>query len=275
MNLQSSQTLATKDDSKLTTERRRKKGANNADLSSDFRTTAKKQFQTIDDSVKTRDHLNVPSTLRASMPDGAQRYGQASFLSGSPNQNYSPELINQFNPSSHSLISGFGSKNRMKNQRNRKLNQSVDFAHLDSLCRKQGPYALHREGRIRELANLTDLRDGDIEAEILSTIRKGKKKEVDLLEKQSYSRGSYRYYTNNRLREDEVTRMNLTKTKLKLDDPKSDRIRQSLDIQRTSNEKLDSDYKPRVLFTNSSDNQNSKLSALPAIKPLLKKKIQD
>jgi hypothetical protein len=48
---------------------------------------------------------------------------------------------------------------------------------------------LQREGRIRELANLTDLREGDIEAEILTTLRKGKKKEVDFFQKQALSRG--------------------------------------------------------------------------------------
>ena len=61
------------------------------------------------------------------------------------------------------------------------MNQSVDFAHLDTLCRKQGPYALQREGRIRELANLTDLKEGDIETEILNTLRKGNKKELEFL----------------------------------------------------------------------------------------------
>ena len=67
--------------------------------------------------------------------------------------------------------------------RNRKLNQSVDLARLESLCRKQGPLALQREGRIRELHNLTDLKEGDIEGEILNTVKRGKKREVELIDR--------------------------------------------------------------------------------------------
>jgi hypothetical protein len=50
------------------------------------------------------------------------------------------------------------------------MHRSVDFEHLDRLSRREGPYALHREGKIRELANLTDLRDVRLEIDLLRTI---------------------------------------------------------------------------------------------------------
>ena len=67
--------------------------------------------------------------------------------------------------------------------RNRKLNKSVDFAYIDKLARKHGPLALKREGRIRELANLTDIENSIIENEMITLKETGNSREVALIDK--------------------------------------------------------------------------------------------
>lgn len=53
-----------------------------------------------------------------------------------------------------------------------------------------------REGRLRELRDLVDLDNLELEQEILETLKNGKQKDKDLYNKQSMSRGSNRYYTS-------------------------------------------------------------------------------
>jgi hypothetical protein len=53
--------------------------------------------------------------------------------------------------------------------RNRAVYRSVDYDRIDKLSRKEGPYTFHREGKIREIANLTDLRDASLEIDLLRT----------------------------------------------------------------------------------------------------------
>jgi len=54
--------------------------------------------------------------------------------------------------------------------RNRGVHRSVDFDRLDKLSRRDGPFAFHREGKLRELNNLTDLRDVSLEKDLLRTL---------------------------------------------------------------------------------------------------------
>jgi len=88
--------------------------------------------------------------------------------------------------------------------RNRKLNKSVDLAHIDKLARKQGPLALKREGRIRELANVTDIENAIIENEMVSLKETGGPREVGLIDKQTMSRGGARYYTSRKIDYDTI-----------------------------------------------------------------------
>ena len=46
----------------------------------------------------------------------------------------------------------------------------MDYAHLDRLSRKQGPFAFKREGKIRELAQMVDEHDNALEKELLKTM---------------------------------------------------------------------------------------------------------
>ena len=75
------------------------------------------------------------------------------------------------------------------------LNQSIDAANLERLCRRQGPFAFQREGKIRELANLTDLKGNTLEQEILDVYKSASPKEFKLYNNQSISRCGLRYYT--------------------------------------------------------------------------------
>ena len=69
-----------------------------------------------------------------------------------------------------------------------RMNQSVDLANLEKLKKPQGPFAFQREGKIRELASLTDLDNPILENEILSAINKANKKEQELYNNVSISR---------------------------------------------------------------------------------------
>lgn len=62
--------------------------------------------------------------------------------------------------------------NRLKAQI---INKSIDFGNLERLCRKQGPFAFRREGKIREMANMTDLSNNKLELELLNTMEKANK----------------------------------------------------------------------------------------------------
>ena len=65
--------------------------------------------------------------------------------------------------------------------RNRyKLNQSIDAANLERLCRRQGPFAFQREGKIRELANLTDLKGNTLEKELLNVFESASPRDFKL-----------------------------------------------------------------------------------------------
>lgn len=75
------------------------------------------------------------------------------------------------------------------------MNQSVDMANLEKLKKPQGPFAFQREGKIRELASLTDLEDPTLENEILNAINKANKKDQELYNNVSISRQGMRYYT--------------------------------------------------------------------------------
>lgn len=136
--------------------------------------------------------------------------------------------------------------------RNRfKLNQSIDAANLERLCRRQGPFAFQREGKIRELTNLTDLKGNTLEKELLNVFQSASPKDFKLYNNQSISRSGHRYHTGK--------------------GPNMRAIeRQSLDIVRKQNDPLDEDYRPRSLF-GSKDDLNSTM-ALPSIKPFLRKK---
>jgi hypothetical protein len=51
------------------------------------------------------------------------------------------------------------------------------LGNLERLSRKQGPFAFRREGKIREMANMTDLSNNRLELEILNTMKKANKQE--------------------------------------------------------------------------------------------------
>ena len=75
------------------------------------------------------------------------------------------------------------------------MHKSVDFDRLEKLSRREGPYAFHREGKIRELANLTDLRDVSLEKDHLRTLDEASPRARGRVEKLSMSRGGYRFYS--------------------------------------------------------------------------------
>ena len=75
------------------------------------------------------------------------------------------------------------------------LNQSIDAANLEKLCRRQGPFAFQREGKIRELANLTDLKGNTLEKELLNVYKSASPGELQLYNNQSISRSGLRFYT--------------------------------------------------------------------------------
>jgi hypothetical protein len=50
------------------------------------------------------------------------------------------------------------------------MNKSIDVGHLERLCRPEGPFAFKREGKVRELANLTDLEENTLENEIMNAV---------------------------------------------------------------------------------------------------------
>ena len=51
-----------------------------------------------------------------------------------------------------------------------RVGKSIDVSHLNRLAKREGPYALHREGKIREIANLTNLDENYLENEILNSL---------------------------------------------------------------------------------------------------------
>lgn len=75
------------------------------------------------------------------------------------------------------------------------MNQSIDLGHLDRLARPEGPYAFQREGKIRELHNLTDLEENTLENEILNAVTKANPRELAQFNNMSMSRQGLRYYT--------------------------------------------------------------------------------
>ena len=115
--------------------------------------------------------------------------------------------------------------------------RSVDYDRIDRLARKEGPYALHREGKIREVANLTDLRDASLEMDLLRTVQDASPKSKRRIENISMSRGGQRFYTSSKRDLDVMHR-------------------QSVDIANSQRDPLDPNYKPTDLD----------LSLLPSIK---------
>ena len=108
---------------------------------------------------------------------------------------------------------GIREKIKTKTKRNRAVNRSVDFDRLDKLSRKEGPYALRREGRIRELANLTDLKDVSLEKDLLRTLDNASPKSRQFIEKQRLSREGHRYYTSSKRDFDVLKRQSLEITR--------------------------------------------------------------
>lgn len=79
-------------------------------------------------------------------------------------------------------------------RRNGRVTKSIDMSHLNRLAKREGPYVLHREGKIREIANLTNLDENYLENEILNSLSKANRKESTLYNNQAMSRGGFRYY---------------------------------------------------------------------------------
>ena len=79
-------------------------------------------------------------------------------------------------------------------RRNGRMTKSIDLSHLNRLAKREGPYVLHREGKIREIANLTNLDENFLENEILNSLSKANRKESTLYNNQAMSRGGFRYY---------------------------------------------------------------------------------
>lgn len=106
--------------------------------------------------------------------------------------------------------------------------RSVDYDRIDRLARKEGPYALHREGKIREVANLTDLKDASLEIDLLRTIQAASPKSKRRIEHISMSRGGQRFHTSSKRDLDLMHR-------------------QSIDIANSKRDPMDPNYKPTDL----------------------------
>ena len=61
-----------------------------------------------------------------------------------------------------------------------RVTKSIDVSHLNRLAKREGPYVLHREGKIREIANLTNLDENYLENEILNSLSKANRREKTL-----------------------------------------------------------------------------------------------
>lgn len=57
------------------------------------------------------------------------------------------------------------------------VNQSIDLGVLSSLHKKTGVLALKREGKIREIFNMTDLQDNRLENELIETMKQASTQE--------------------------------------------------------------------------------------------------
>lgn len=138
------------------------------------------------------------------------------------------------------------------------VNKSVDFGHLRSLSKKKGPFAFQREGKLRELHNMTDLKDNKLENELLETMHRANSKGKRRYKNQSISQTGERYYLSTRGPDLKTLQ------------------RQSLDIERKRKDPFDITYRPKVLFKNYKDDDASpEGSVLPAIEPMLKRRIDD
>ena len=67
------------------------------------------------------------------------------------------------------------------------------MGNLERLSRKQGPFAFRREGKIREMANMTDLSNNKLELELLNTMERANKHEKYIFQNQSMSREGARF----------------------------------------------------------------------------------
>ena len=79
------------------------------------------------------------------------------------------------------------------------VHKSVDFHHIQKLSNKEGPLALHRNGKIRELFNMSSLVDTSLETEMLNHQQHGSQKMKDLLNHQTIDPSTgLRYYVNSK-----------------------------------------------------------------------------
>lgn len=79
-----------------------------------------------------------------------------------------------------------------KGKRNRKVNQSVDWARLERI---KGPVENKREGKIREIAKMVDSEDDSLENELLSIMNKADAKKRRLYNTTTIDSSGGRYYT--------------------------------------------------------------------------------
>lgn len=146
------------------------------------------------------------------------------------------------------------------------VNQSVDLGHLSALSKRQGLHTLQREGKIREVFNMTSLKDNKLENELLETM-----KHASVQEKRRINNMSITSSTGGRY----ASRYHLS-TK----GPNVKAIqRQSLDIDagRDKSALFEITARPKVLFKNFKieDDGEDDGDHLPEIEPMLKRRIDD
>lgn len=142
-----------------------------------------------------------------------------------------------------------------KRRRNERVNLSVDYAHLERLSRKQGPFAFKREGKIRELAQMVDEQDNSLEKELLNTMKEASKHQKRIYNSLSIDDDGQRFYAGKVPKLKQIQRQ--------ADDIDKKKAKDALTMVVAH---------PKVTFKSGED---SLLPSLPTIKPLLKKRIDE